>query len=107
GVRPEASVKFLGRAVRIATEAGLGSPVHDRPGPAASGNVALRKVTHKTIDEVTRLVESARLNVAVARLMELATAARRAIDSGPGAADAARGGAAGTLAGFPLLVRPF
>ncbi len=56
------------------------------PDPA-SGSVQLRKVTHRTIEEVTRLVESARLNVAVARLMELATAARRAIDSGPGAAD--------------------
>src|SRR5262249_22097368 len=106
-VRPEASVKFLGRAVRIATEAGLGSPVHDRPGPAASGNVALRKVTHKTIDEVTRLVESARLNVAVARLMELATAARRAIDSGPGAADAARREAAETLAVLLSLFAPY
>ena len=49
-----------------------------------------RKVTHRTIDEVTRLVEARRLNVAVARLMELATAARRTIDSGPGAADLGR-----------------
>jgi len=106
-VRPEASVKFLGRAVRIATEAGLGSPVHDRPGPATSGNVALRKVTHKTIDEVTRLVESARLNVAVARLMELATAARRAIDSGPGAADPAVREAAETLAVLLSLFAPY
>ena len=46
--------------------------------------MALRKVTHRTIDEVTRLVEASRLNVAVARLMELASATRRAIDSGPG-----------------------
>ena len=106
-VRPEASVKFLGRAVRIATEAGLGSPVPDRPGAAAGGNVDLRKVTHRTIDEVTRLVESARLNVAVARLMELATAARRAIDSGPGAADPAVREAAETLAVLLSLFAPY
>jgi leucyl-tRNA synthetase len=106
-VRPEASVKFLGRAVRIATEAGLGSPVHDAAGAAAGGNLDLRKVTHKTIDEVTRLVESARLNVAVARLMELATAARRAIDSGPGAADPAVREAAETLAVLLSLFAPY
>jgi leucyl-tRNA synthetase len=106
-VRPEASVKFLGRAVRIATEAGLGSPVHGRPGAAAGGNVDLRKVTHRTIDEVTRLVQSARLNVAVARLMELATAARRAIDSGPGATDPAVREAAETLAILLSLFAPY
>jgi leucyl-tRNA synthetase len=64
-------------------------------------------VTHRTIDEVTRLVESARLNVAVARLMELATAARRAIDSGPGAADPAVREAAETLAVLLSLFAPY
>src|SRR5450432_589163 len=77
-MNPEASVKFLGRVSRLAAEAGAASA----PGPATAGFADLRKVTHRTIDEVTRLVESTRLNVAVARLMELATAARRAIDSG-------------------------
>jgi len=42
----------------------------------------LRKVTHHTIDEVTRQVEGYHLNVAVARLMELVSATRKAIDSG-------------------------
>ena len=64
-------------------------------------------MTHRTIDEVTRLVESARLNVAVARLMELATAARRAIDSGPGAADPAVREAAETLAMLLSLFAPY
>src|SRR6266576_3235402 len=64
-VRPEASVKFLGRAWRLAVEAGAAAT---RPG---AGDGELRKVTHRTIDEFTRLVESSRLNVAVARLMEL------------------------------------
>jgi leucyl-tRNA synthetase len=114
-VRPEASVKFLGRAWRIAAEAGAAPapPVTDVPpvlpmstGPAA-GDRDLRKVTHHTIDEVTRLIESRRLNVAVARLMELATAARRAIDSGPGAADPAVREAAETLAVLLSLFAPY
>ena len=114
-VRPEASVKFLGRVWRIAAEAGAAPapPVTDvspvlpmSTGPAA-GDRALRKVTHHTIDEVTRLIESRRLNVAVARLMELATAARRTIDSGPGAADPAVREAAETLAVLLSLFAPY
>ncbi len=102
-VRPEASVKFLGRAIRIAAEAGRGSAA----GTVADGDSELRRVTHKTIEEVTRLVESARLNVAVARLMELATAARRAIDSGPGAGAPAVREAAETLAVLLSLFAPY
>ncbi len=107
-VRPEASVKFLGRVIRIATEAGAASaPVASAGEAVSAGHAALRRVTHKTIDEVTRLIESARLNVVVARLMELATAARRAIDSGPGAADAAVREAAETLAVLLSLFAPY
>jgi leucyl-tRNA synthetase len=105
-VRPEASVKFLGRVMRIATEVGppsMGTALAD---PAA-GDAELRKVTHRTIDEVTRLIESTRLNVAVARLMELATAARRAIDAGPGAADPAVREAAQTLTVLLSLFAPY
>jgi leucyl-tRNA synthetase len=102
-VRPEASVKFLGRVIRIAREAGAAATAED----VADGDVELRRVTHRTIDEVTRLVESARLNVAVARLMELASAARRAIDSGPGAADPAVREAAQTLAVLLSLFAPY
>jgi leucyl-tRNA synthetase len=99
-VRPEASVKFLGRVWRLAAEAGAA----DRSGPLEAGDRELRKVTHRTIDEVTRLVEARRLNVAVARLMELVSAARRTIDSGPGAADPAVREAAETLT---VLLSPF
>jgi leucyl-tRNA synthetase len=102
-VRPEASVKFLGRAIRIAGEVGQVQPA----GMPADGDAELRRVTHKTIEEVTRLVESARLNVAVARLMELATAARRAIDSGAGAGDPAVREAAETLAILLSLFAPY
>ena len=105
-VRPEASVKFLGRVVRIATDVGTRATGAGVAGPAA-GDGELRKVTHKTIDEVTRLIESTRLNVAVARLMELATATRRAIDSGPGAGDPAVREAAETLTVLLSLFAPY
>jgi leucyl-tRNA synthetase len=55
----------------------------------AAGDRELRRVTHRVIDEVTKQVENYHLNVAVARLMELVNALRKAIDSGPGAADPA------------------
>jgi len=109
-VRPEASVKFLGRAWRLAAEAGAApAAAGGAGGPAgtAASDRELRKVTHRTIDEVTRLVESRRLNVAVARLMELVTAARRTIDSGPGAADPAVREAAETLAVLLSLFAPY
>ena len=63
-----------------------------------NGDLELRRITHRTIDEVTRLVEAYRFNVAVARMMELTSAIRKAIDSGPGAADPAVREAAEALA---------
>ncbi len=106
-VRPEASVKFLGRAWRLAAEAGAALAVPAGTAAPADGDLALRKVTHRTIDEMTRLVEARRLNVAVARLMELVTAARRTIDSGPGAADPAVREAAETMAVLLSLFAPY
>ncbi len=104
---PEAAVKFLGRVARIAAEAGGAS----RPDPAGAavpgGDVVLRRFTHHTIDEVTRLVEATRLNVAVARLMELASAARRSIDTGPGPGDPAVREAAESLAIMLSLFAPY
>ena len=105
-MRPEASVKFLGRVIRVADRRGRGRLGRRRP-DAAAGDAELRKVTHRTIDEVTRLVEGTRLNVAVARLMELVSAARRAIDSGPGAGDPAVREAAETLAVMLSLFAPY
>ncbi|NRQ38135.1 leucine--tRNA ligase [Nonomuraea sp. NN258] len=101
-VSPAASQKFLARAFRVMCE------VTSEPGvPFEGGDVELRKVTHRTIDEVTKLVESQRFNVAVARMMELTTATRKAIDSGPGAADPAVREAAETLAVMLSLVAPY
>jgi leucyl-tRNA synthetase len=100
-VNPEASAKFLGRVWRVAADVGAASP------GAGPGNEEMRKVTHRTIDEVTRLVEGARLNVAVARLMELTSAARKAIDSGPGPGDPAVREAASTLTIMLSIFAPY
>ena len=99
-MKPEAQVKFLGRVWRIAADVGAAAP-------AGQADLALRKVTHRTIDEVTRLIEAYRLNVAVARLMELVSATRKAIDSGPGAANPAVREAAETLAVLLSLFAPY
>jgi leucyl-tRNA synthetase len=69
--------------------------------------MALRRVTHRTVEEVTRQVEGYHLNVAVARLMELVSATRRAIDSGPGAGDPAVREAAEALAVMISLFAPY
>ncbi|MEU6786322.1 leucine--tRNA ligase [Nonomuraea angiospora] len=99
---PAASLKFLARALRVMSE------VDSAPGVAfEGGDVELRKVTHRTIDEVTKLVESYRFNVAVARMMELTSATRKAIDVGPGAGDPAVREAAETLAIMLSLVAPY
>jgi leucyl-tRNA synthetase len=103
-MNPDALVKFLGRVARVAAEVAAASAVADDP---AVGDPELRKVTHRTIDEVTRLVEATRLNVAVARLMELVSAARRTIDSGPGAGDPAVREAAEALAVMLSLFAPY
>ncbi|PZG48278.1 leucine--tRNA ligase [Spongiactinospora gelatinilytica] len=101
-VSPAASQKFLARALRVMSE------VTSEPGVSyTGGDLELRKVTHRTVDEVTKLVDSYRFNVAVARMMELTTAARRAIDAGPGRADPAVREAAEALAVMLSLVAPY
>jgi leucyl-tRNA synthetase len=103
-VSPAASQKFLARAFRVMAEAGAASA----PGvDVSTGDLELRRVTHRTIDEVTKLIESYRFNVAIARMMELTSAARKAIDAGPGAADPAVREAAETLAIMLSLVTPY
>ncbi|GAB1821545.1 leucine--tRNA ligase [Herbidospora sp. RD11066] len=100
-VSPAASLKFLARALRVMTDGAAGGT------DAAAGDLELRKFTHRTIDEVTKLVEGHRFNVAVARLMELTSATRKAIDSGPGAGDPAVREAAEALAVMLSIVAPY
>jgi leucyl-tRNA synthetase len=111
-MHPEAMVKFLGRVWRIAADVadadrGTGGSGRSGGQAAAAGDTELRRITHRTIDEVTRQVEAYHLNVAVARLMELVSATRKAIDSGPGAADPAVREAAEVLAVLVSLFAPY
>jgi leucyl-tRNA synthetase len=83
-VSPSGSVKFLSRAWRLSGD------VTSAPGADFSkGEISLRKATHKALNDASFAVESFRFNVAVARVMDLVNATRKAIDSGCGAADPA------------------
>jgi len=103
-VNPDAMVKFLGRVWRVAAEVAAAGPANRDFG---AGDRDLRRVTHRVVEEVTRQVENYHLNVAVARLMELVSATRKAIDSGPGAADPAVREAAEALAVMLSLFAPY
>ncbi|MDR0488959.1 MAG: leucine--tRNA ligase [Propionibacteriaceae bacterium] len=83
-VSPAATLRFLQRAWRIACD--VASPVGTDP---AAGDEDLRRITHRTLAEITDLLEIRRFNVCVARLMELVNATRKAIDSGAGPSDPA------------------
>jgi leucyl-tRNA synthetase len=101
-VSPSGSVKFLNRAWRISGD------VTSAPGADFSkGNLELRKITHKSLHDISFAVESFRFNVAIARVMELVNATRKAIDSGCGAADPAVREAAEAIAISLSLVAPF
>ncbi len=101
-VSPSGSVKFLSRAWRLSGD------VTSKPGvDFATGDITLRKATHKALHDAAFAVESFRFNVAIARVMELVNATRKAIDSGPGAADPAVREAVEAIAIMLSLVAPF
>lgn len=83
-VSPAASRKFLARAWRLAGD--VSSPVDI---DVKSGDAALRRQTHRLLNDGPGLIESFKFNVLVARIMELVNATRKTIDSGAGGADAA------------------
>ncbi len=85
-VSPSGSVKYLARVARLATDVGA-VPASDERDPAVD------RVVARTVDEVGRLVLGQRLNVCVARLMELTSALRRAVDGPAPAAGSLRDGA--------------
>ncbi|TGJ96841.1 leucine--tRNA ligase, partial [Actinotalea fermentans ATCC 43279 = JCM 9966 = DSM 3133] len=107
---PGSMQRFLGRVLRVAQDvrspAAAGSWSTSCPA-AADGDAALRRVTHRTVQDVTGLLDTSRFNVAVARLMELTNAARRAIDAGPGPADPAVREAAESLAILLSMFAPY
>jgi leucyl-tRNA synthetase len=101
-VSPSGSVKFLTRAWRLSGD------VTSAPGvDFTKGDLSLRKATHKALHDASFAVESFRFNVAVARVMELVNATRKAIDSGCGAADPAVREATEAIAIMLSLVAPF
>ena len=101
-VSPSGSFKFLNRAWRISGD------VTSEPGvDFKSGDISLRKVTAKSLFDISFAVESFRFNVAVARIMELVNATRKAIDSGCGGADPAVREAAEAIAISLSLVAPY
>ena len=101
-VSPSGSVKFLSRAWRLSGD------VSSKPGvDFSTGDLALRKATHKALHDAAFAVESFRFNVAIARVMELVNATRKAVDSGPGAADPAVREAVEAIAIMLSLVAPF
>ncbi|WP_104196225.1 leucine--tRNA ligase [Cryobacterium sp. M15] len=83
-VSPVGSAKFLARAWRVARDVTSAPDVEWK-----TGDVTLRRVTHRFLADAPGLVESFKFNVVVARLMELVNATRKVIDTGAGSGDAA------------------
>ncbi len=86
-VSPAGSVKYLARVARLAEDVGE-LPLSEVRDPAVDRAVA------RTVDEVTRLVEGQRLNVAVARFMELTSTMRKSYDAGAAGVASLREGVA-------------
>ncbi|WP_309102620.1 leucine--tRNA ligase [Microbacterium sp.] len=76
--------KFLARAWRVARDV-----TSDPDVIWAQGDQALRRITHRLLADAPGLVEQTKLNVVIARLMELVNAIRKTIDTGAGPADPA------------------
>ncbi len=76
-VSPSGAVKYLARVARLAAD--VGALAGDERDPGVDKAVA------HTVEEVTRLTEAHRLNVSIARFMELTSTLRRAVDAGAGA----------------------
>ena len=101
-VSPSGSVKFLSRAWRLS-----GDVTSAVGADFSKGEISLRKATHKALNDASFAVESFRFNVAIARVMELVNATRKAIDSGCGPADPAVREATEAIAIALSLVAPF
>ncbi|MBC7462861.1 MAG: leucine--tRNA ligase [Actinobacteria bacterium] len=101
-VSPSGSVKFLNRAWRLSGDVSSAPRVD-----FTKGERSLRIATHKALHDASFAVESFRFNVAIARVMELVNATRKAIDSGCGPADPAVREATEAIAIMLSLVAPF
>ncbi|MBC7589728.1 MAG: leucine--tRNA ligase [Salinibacterium sp.] len=83
-VSPAASAKFLARAFRLAIDVSSAPEIDWK-----TGDVALRRQTHRFLADGPGLAETLKFNVLVARMMELTNATRKVIDTGAGGGDAA------------------
>ncbi|MFZ9702482.1 MAG: leucine--tRNA ligase [Candidatus Nanopelagicales bacterium] len=101
-VSPGGSKKFLSRAWRLSKDVKSEKEVNFN-----NGNLELRQSVHRTIDEVTTLIESFRFNVAIARTMELVNVTRKAIDTGCGPNDPAVREAVEAIAIILSLFAPY
>jgi leucyl-tRNA synthetase len=101
-VSPAGSVKFLARAWRLAGDVTSPKEIEWK-----TGDVALRRQTHRLLHDGPGLVESFKFNVLVARIMELVNATRKVIDSGAGGGDAAVREATEVIAVALSLVAPY
>ncbi len=101
-VSPDGARKFLARAWRLAGD--VTAPVGADP---STGDLALRKQTHRTVHEAAQLIETHKFNVVVARLMELVNATRKVVDSGAGPGDPAVREAVEVTAVLLSLVAPY
>jgi leucyl-tRNA synthetase len=101
---PAGSLRFLQRAYRLADEVSS-APDAD----PATGLLSLRQVTHRLLADIEQSIEGQRFNVAVARVMELVNATRKAIDAadGAGPADPAVREAAEVVTVVLSLVAPY
>lgn len=101
-VSVQGSAKFLARAWRVANDVAseLGVDV-------STGDLALRRHTHRLLADAPGLVEHYKFNVLVARLMDQVNVTRKAIDSGAGAADPAVRESAEAVAIILSLFAPY
>ena len=101
-VSPAGSLKFLHRAYRLADQ------VTSEPGVAASaGDLELRKETHRLLADIDSSMARQRFNVAIARIMELVNATRKAMDGAAGPSDPAVREAAEVITIALSLVAPY
>jgi leucyl-tRNA synthetase len=101
-VSPGGSLRFLQRAYRLAAD------VASEPGSdPAGGDQALRRETHRLLADIDQCITGQRFNVAVARIMELVNATRKAMDGAAGPADPAVREAAEVVTVALSLVAPY
>ena len=105
-VSPAGSVKWLTRVWRLCGDVGAAGQGSD----PSTGEVSVRQGVHKLVADATEHCDNKRFNVAIARLMELTSLLRKAVDAGqlstPSGAAAVREGAE-ALAKMLSIFAPF